>query len=111
PLELFDSTGIAMLFKSDSLVIHCSVAMSLAGATSGNQAPSLVMPIGKTSYLSLSRWFITEIAELSETSCSLERPPKIRPTRSFLCVKSVSFLEFRFAPSVKDKQLRVPKVP
>src|ERR1051326_4266310 len=43
--------------------------------------PSCVIPMGTTSYLSLSSAVITEAAETSETSCSAERPPKRTPTR------------------------------
>ena len=47
-----------------------------------SQWPSLVMPMGTTSYLSGSRPRITEAAEARETSCSPERPPKRTPMRS-----------------------------
>src|ERR1051326_4166669 len=48
-----------------------------------SQRPSLVMPMGTTSYLSLSIALRTEAAESSETSCSPLRPPNKTPTRSF----------------------------
>ena len=47
------------------------------------QRPSGVMPIGTTSYFSLSRAFMTAVAETRDTSCSPERPPKMIPTRIF----------------------------
>src|SRR5580704_2936325 len=47
-----------------------------------SQWPSLVMPMGTTSYLSGSRPRITEAAEARETSCSPERPPKRTPMRN-----------------------------
>jgi hypothetical protein len=43
----------------------------------------VVMPMGTTSYLSLSMACRTESAESSETSCSPLRPPKRIPTWSF----------------------------
>jgi hypothetical protein len=49
-----------------------------------NQRPSLVMPIGTTSYLALSIALMTDSADRSDTSCSPERPPKITPILSFL---------------------------
>src|SRR5205823_5113279 len=48
-----------------------------------SQRPSLVMPIGTTSYLLLSIAPRTDAAERRETSCSPLRPPKRMPTRSF----------------------------
>src|SRR5579862_2224931 len=45
--------------------------------------PSFVMPMGTTSYLSLSIALRTEAAESSDTSCSPLRPPNKMPTRSF----------------------------
>ena len=41
------------------------------------------MPMGTTSYFSLSIALRTEAAERSETSCSPLRPPNRIPTRSF----------------------------
>src|SRR5437879_13601188 len=41
------------------------------------------MPMGTTSYLSLSIAPATDAAERRETSCSPLRPPKRMPTRSF----------------------------
>src|SRR6266446_8864069 len=49
-----------------------------------NQRPSLVMPIGTTSYLALSIALMTDSADRRDTSCSPERPPKITPILSFL---------------------------
>ena len=51
-----------------------------------NQRPSLVMPMGTTSYLVLSMALKTEAAESNDTSCSPLRPPKRMPTRSFFMV-------------------------
>src|SRR5881409_2172156 len=41
------------------------------------------MPIGTTSYLFRSRALRTDSADLNDTSCSPDRPPKITPTRIF----------------------------
>src|SRR4030042_5281873 len=46
--------------------------------------PSWVIPMGTTSYFSVSSALMTDVAETSETSCSPERPPKMTPTLSFL---------------------------
>ena len=51
-----------------------------------DQRPSLVMPMGTTSYLSLSIACRTDAAESSETSCSPLRPPKRTPTRSLFII-------------------------
>jgi hypothetical protein len=51
--------------------------------------PSLVMPILMTSYLSVGMFLITELAELSETSCSLETPPK--STRTFFFITNLRY--------------------
>ena len=48
------------------------------------------MPIGTTSYLAGSRAFKSEAAEMSETSCSPERPPNKTPRRILLLNKSLS---------------------
>src|SRR6266571_4298848 len=48
-----------------------------------SQRPSLVMPMGTTSYLFLSMALRTDAAESSETSCSPLRPPNRIPTRVF----------------------------
>src|SRR5947207_12190282 len=48
-----------------------------------SQRPSLVIPIGTTSYLVLSIELMMDSADLSDTSCSPERPPKITPILSF----------------------------
>ena len=48
-----------------------------------SQRPSLVIPIGTTSYLFLSIALKTEAAESRETSCSPLRPPNRIPTRIF----------------------------
>src|SRR5450432_296398 len=51
-----------------------------------SQRPSLLMPIGTTSYLSLLMALRTDAAESSETSCSPLRPPKRTPTLVLLIV-------------------------
>ena len=44
--------------------------------------PSFVMPMGTASYFSWSSALITDAAEISETSCSPDRPPNSMPMRS-----------------------------
>src|SRR6476661_4990921 len=56
---------------------------------SDSQRPSLVMPIGTTSYFCLSMAFRTEAADSNETSCSPLRPPKRIPTLSFFISNTV----------------------
>src|SRR3989442_5101855 len=68
----------------------CSAACSWGGSTPRSQEPSLVMPMGTTSYLSLSRLAMTDAAEASETSCSPERPPKMMPMRIFFFFSVIS---------------------
>src|SRR6266550_9300505 len=46
-----------------------------------SQTPFFVTPIGTTSYSSRSTAPMTCSAETTDTSCSEERPPKIRPRR------------------------------
>src|SRR5882672_6788010 len=60
--------------------LPCSKASAWAAVT---QSPSLVIPMGTTSYLVWSIALRTEAAESREISCSPERPPKRTPTRSF----------------------------
>jgi hypothetical protein len=55
----------------------------LCAAVPASQRPSLAMPMGTTSYFAGSSAEMTEAAEISETSCSPERPPNRMPTRSF----------------------------
>src|SRR6266705_4481504 len=71
--------------------IGCSAAIKRAGSVPSSQPPSLVIPIGTTSYFSLSRFAITEVAEASDTSCSPERPPKTSPTRIFCFFSGILF--------------------
>src|SRR5882724_2265239 len=54
-----------------------------------SQRPSLVMPIGTTSYFCLSMALRTDAAESRETSCSPLRPPKSIPTLSFFITNTV----------------------
>src|SRR5690242_6510377 len=48
-----------------------------------SQRPSLVIPIGTTSYLLLSIALRTDAADSNDTSCSPLRPPNRMPTRNF----------------------------
>ena len=54
---------------------HELAVQQIFGVLGGQPAASLVMPMGTTSYLSLSMALRTEAAESSETSCSPLRPP------------------------------------
>ena len=49
-----------------------------SGSATWSQRPSFVMPTGITSYLFRSRACSTFRADISDTSCSPERPPKSR---------------------------------
>src|SRR5260370_7842348 len=69
----------------------CSADSNWGGATPSSQEPSLVIPIGTTSYFSLSRFAITDVADASDTSCSPERPPKTSPTRIFCFFSGILF--------------------
>src|SRR6476659_6189450 len=62
---------------------NCSAWLSVS------QRPSLVMPIGTTSYFCLSIALSTDAAESNETSCSPLRPPKRIPTLSFFITNTV----------------------
>ena len=55
---------------------------SFSACESVSHRPSLVMPIGTTSYLSLLMALRTAAAESNETSCSPLRPPKSTPILS-----------------------------
>src|SRR5438270_7699361 len=68
------------------------------------QRPSLVMPMGTTSYFSLSIASSTDAADSSEISCSPLRPPKRTPTRSFFIDRCVSCSEDLF-PKHRHRQL------
>jgi hypothetical protein len=52
----------------------------ISGST---HSPPGVIPIGKTSYLSVSMAAATCLADMQETSCSADLPPNRRPTRVF----------------------------
>src|SRR5215469_15329289 len=54
--------------------------------TEVTQRPSLVMPMGTTSYLLRSIALSTDAADNNETSCSPLRPPKRTPTRIFFAI-------------------------
>src|SRR4029077_15688836 len=66
----FDSSG----------ALPCS---SRSASPAVSQRPSLVIPMGTTSYLLLSMALTTDAAESSDTSCSPLRPPNRTPTRNF----------------------------
>src|SRR5579883_2241372 len=75
-----------------------SAASNCCGSVPSSQEPSLVMPRSTISYFSGSRLDITALAEASETSCSPERPPKIKPTRIFffsLMSLSLSYSQYQ----------------
>src|SRR5215211_7467056 len=55
-------------------------SQSASGPSHSFQAPHLVIPIQNGSYLSVSRFFATSRADLTETGCSSEEPPNIIPT-------------------------------
>src|SRR4051812_15220019 len=75
--------------------------------------PSLVMPMGTTSYLCLSIALKTEAAESSEISCSPLRPPKRIPTLILSVMNepgicgNIQFVREPRLPSITDA---VPKV-
>src|SRR6202007_3347536 len=56
---------------------------SASAAAAVSHRPSLVMPMGTTSYFSLSIALTTDAAESNDTSCSPLRPPNRTPTRRF----------------------------
>ena len=55
-----------------------------------NHSPFLSIYIGMISYLSLFKFFITDVPETTETSCSVDIPPKITPIFN-LFIKSHPF--------------------
>src|SRR5579859_859812 len=57
-------------------------SQSAPGPLQSLQAPSSVIPIQNGSYFPRSRLFATSRADLTETGCSSERPPKMIPTFS-----------------------------
>ena len=64
-----------------------------------SQRPSFVMPMGTTSYLSLSIALRTDAAESRETSCSPLRPPNRIPTRSLFISAIESSSQTQTAPT------------
>src|SRR5262249_2853944 len=64
----------------------CLPSSRRSACTDVSQRPSLVIPMGTTSYLLRSIAFRTDAAESSETSCSPLRPPKRTPTRIFWAI-------------------------
>src|ERR1700716_439771 len=55
-------------------------SQSASGPSQSFQAPHFVIPIQNGSYFSVSRFFATSCADLTETGCSSEEPPNIIPT-------------------------------
>src|SRR5215467_16255606 len=53
-----------------------------SGPSQSFQAPLLVIPIQNGSYFSVSRFFATSCADMTETGCSSEQPPNMIPTFS-----------------------------
>src|ERR1700730_227191 len=53
-----------------------------SGPAQSFQAPLFVIPIQNGSYFSISRFFATCCADLTETGCSSEQPPNMIPTFS-----------------------------
>src|SRR3981081_3331346 len=51
-----------------------------SGPSQSFQAPLFVIPIQNGSYFSVSRFFATSCADLTEMECSSEQPPNIIPT-------------------------------
>src|SRR3954471_18553448 len=66
--------------------------------------PSLVMPIGTTSYFSLSIASSTDAADSSEISCSPLRPPNRIPTRNFFIFVSCQLQVVPQLPRRKSDQ-------
>lgn len=56
---------------------------SAEAAAGASHFPSLVMAMGMTSNFFRSMASMTAVAERMDISCSPDRPPKMRPTRSF----------------------------
>jgi hypothetical protein len=77
---------------------------SLAASGGDSHFPSRVIAIGRTSYFFRSIASITEAAERIETSCSLDLPPKITPTRSlFAKINIPAFLENSLTKGRQDQ--------
>src|SRR5262245_48519803 len=96
-VALFNSSF--SIFNSDGLPGKSlgSASASKAGmaVSPAIQRPCLVMPIGRTSYLSRSSAAITARAEVSETSCSPDWPPNRTPTRILLAIRIAYDLYFQ----------------
>src|SRR3972149_9706191 len=63
---------------------NCSLLIDSNTFSPVSQTPSLEMPIWVTSYFSGSSADSTDRAEIRDTSCSPDRPPKRTAMRSFL---------------------------
>src|SRR6266700_3516493 len=63
-----------------------------SGPSQSFQAPLFVIPIQNGSYFSVSRFFATSCADLTETGCSSEQPPNMIPAFSL----SMLFSPFEF---------------
>src|SRR5260370_1832824 len=57
-------------------------SQSGSGPSQSFQPPLFVIPIQNGSYFSVSRFFATSCADLTETECSSEQPPNMIPTFS-----------------------------
>src|SRR5450756_6514 len=57
-------------------------SQSPTGPSQSFQAPLFVIPIQNGSYFSVSRFFATSCADLTEMGCSSEEPPNMIPTFS-----------------------------
>src|ERR1700730_5272395 len=55
-------------------------SQSASGPSQSFHAPLFVIPIQSGSYFSVSRFFATSCADLTETGCSSEEPPNMTPT-------------------------------
>ena len=62
---------------------HAPVVRSSTGPVYSSHFPVLVMPTMVTSYFSGSRFWRMEVADMRDTSCSEDWPPKITASRSF----------------------------
>ena len=66
------------------------VTMSYTSPVQRRQFPSLVMPTMCTSYLSGERFSKMDVADIRETSCSEDTPPKITAMLSLLFVSFIA---------------------
>src|SRR3954454_25109707 len=70
-----------MLLSGDRIAGRQSpFSQSASGPSQSFQAPLTVIPIQNGSYFSVSRCFATSRADLTETGCSSETPPKMTPS-------------------------------